>query len=227
MRLRVATFNVHHCQARDGAVDVERTAEAIRATGAQLVALQELDRGLSRSGHTDQPAELARLLEMEMSFWPTLTRQGGEYGIALAAIPAVSDPRYVPLPRLDGEEPRGAIVAAFLGLTVVATHLSTHAGSRRSQVRVLAELARQAPGPTVVMGDLNLGPRSLRLLVDRGFRGAFGHITFPDGIKARQIDHILVSDGARILRSWTVPTEASDHLPLVTDVELADLDRIC
>lgn len=217
VELRVATFNVHHCEGLDGRVDVERIAEVIRSTGAALIALQELDRGLARSGEVDQPAELARLLDMEAAFFPSLQRDGGDYGLALLATPSVSSPAYVPLPRLGTEEPRGAVSALWEGLDVVSTHLSTMASSRRIQTSALGAIAAGSEGACLVLGDLNQAGRSLGALTSRGFTGAFGHRTLPRARLRRQIDHILVR-GAHLERSWTVPTDASDHLPLVADL---------
>src|ERR671914_2109689 len=108
--MRVATFNVHHCEGRDGAVDVARVAEVIRATGAEVVALQELDMGLERTGFTNQPGELAAATGLTVEFHSLLERGDGRYGIALAA-PGRLDSAKVALPRLADEEPRGAVVA--------------------------------------------------------------------------------------------------------------------
>lgn len=215
MSIQVATFNVHHCAGSDGRVDVERTAGVVRRTGAQVIALQELDRNMARSGRLDQPAELARLLEMEIFFWPTLRRQSGEYGIALASVTGWSQARFVTLPRLSAEEPRGAIVARVGPVDVVVTHLSTVRQARRAQTAVLAETALALEGPTVVMGDLNQTERHLGPLLEGGFTGAFGHRTLPRRFPRRQIDHILVAGDAAVERSWTLPTAASDHFPLV------------
>lgn len=220
MRVRVATFNVHHCRGSDGVVDVARTAAVLAEAEADVIALQELDRGLPRSGHADQPAELARLLGMEVRFFPTLERAGGEYGIGIAAAHALVDLRFVPLPRLRQEEPRGAVTAAWLAAHVVATHLSTDRRARRVQLAALAAIARGLEGPVIVMGDLNLGPRALSLFRNLGFSGAFGHGTLARRVPARQIDHILVSPGVKVVDSWTIRTNASDHLPLVADLEL-------
>lgn len=220
MRLRVATFNVHHCEGSDGAVDVARTAAVLAEAEADVIALQELDRNLPRSGHADQPAELARLLGMDVRFFPTLERAGGEYGIGIAAAPALADLRFIPLPQLRQEEPRGVITAAWLGAHVVATHLSTDRRARRVHLAALAAIARGLEGPVVVMGDLNLGPRALSIFRNLGFTGAFSHDTLPRRVPARQIDHILVSPGVEVVASWTIGTDASDHLPLVADLEL-------
>lgn len=217
--LRVATFNVHHCRGLDGVLDVERVARVLRSLDADLIALQELDRGMSRSDGIDQPSELSRRLGTEVLFFPTLRTGTGEYGIGLASLPAVQEPSFVPLPQLGDEEPRGAITARWQGLEVICTHLSTHARSRRIQTSALAAIATGVEGSVLVMGDLNQAQRSLGPLTSRGFRGGFGHRTLPKAALRRQIDHILVR-GARLKRSWTVHTDASDHLPLVAEIEV-------
>lgn len=215
--LRIVTFNVHHCRGLDGVVDVERVARVLRSVEADLIGLQELDRGMPRSGGADQSAELARLLGFDVVFFPTLTRGDGEYGLGLAAPSALEDARFTPLPLLGAEEPRGAITAHWRGLDVVCTHLSTSARTRRIQTAALAALADGLEGPVVALGDLNQAARSLAPLLDAGFRGAFGHRTLPKVRLRRQIDHILVR-GVRLERSWVVQTNASDHLPLVAEI---------
>ena len=218
--LRIATFNVHHCRGLDGVLDVERVARVLRSLDADLVALQELDRGMRRSDGIDQPAVLSSGLGTEIHFFPTLTRGQGEYGIGVASAPAVEEPAFVPLPQLADEEPRGAITARWQGLDVICTHLSTSARTRRLQTSALAAIATGSKRPVVVLGDLNQAQRSLGPLTSRGFSGGFGHRTLPKAAFRRQIDHILVR-GARLERSWTVHTDASDHLPLVAEIEVA------
>jgi endonuclease/exonuclease/phosphatase family metal-dependent hydrolase len=72
--LRVATYNL--LSGRDvrggGRFDLEAAAEAIKALEADVVALQEVDRGLTRSGECDQVAELATRLGRTGIFAPAL-----------------------------------------------------------------------------------------------------------------------------------------------------------
>lgn len=220
--LRIATFNVHHCRGLDGVLDVERVGRVLRALEADLIALQELDRGMRRSEETDQPAELSRVLGAEIAFFPTLQRGEGEYGLGLVATPSIEQPAFVPLPQRGEEEPRGAITARWRGLDVVCTHLSTHPQTRRLQTSALATIATGTDGPALVLGDLNQARSSLAPLTSRGFRGAFGHRTLPRAVFRRQIDHILAR-GVRLERSWTIHTDASDHLPLVAEIGAPDV----
>lgn len=217
--LRIATFNVHHCRGLDGSVNVERTAEVIASLDADLVALQELDRGLPRSGGLDQPGELARCLGLDVIFFPTIQRGEGSYGHGVAARPPMEEATYLPLPQTKSEEPRGVIAGRWRGLSVVCTHLSTSGAARRAQTEALSALAAAAADPVVVLGDLNQPPRSLGALTSKGFHGAFGYRTLPRARLRRQIDHILVR-GAHLERSWTVDTTASDHLALVAEVRV-------
>ena len=51
--LRVLTYNIHHGEVADGKLDVGRIAKVILDSQADLVALQEVDRGVERSMKID------------------------------------------------------------------------------------------------------------------------------------------------------------------------------
>ena len=220
MELTVATFNIHHGEGTDGRLDLERTAAAIAATGAGLIALQELDRGFARSGGVDQPAELAELTGLDIHFFPTVRRGEGEYGIALASSDAlIVEVRT--LPRLGEEEPRGALQASWRGVRVVGVHLATRRAARRLQVpgrgRTGRAIERARPGAR----RFQLDPPRATALAER--RPRRRRRTGPHGAGAgggRRIDHVLAGGGARVMRTWTVSTDASDHVPLVARIEI-------
>src|SRR5207253_1826361 len=82
--LRVMTYNI-----QSGHGDLAGTAAAIRATGAEIVALQEVDvHWAERSAFADQATELGARLGMEVRFAPIYhVAQAGkpprEFGVAL------------------------------------------------------------------------------------------------------------------------------------------------
>jgi endonuclease/exonuclease/phosphatase family metal-dependent hydrolase len=102
----------------------------------------------------------------------------------------------------------------------VATHLSRRPRARAAETAHLSAIAVDAPWPAVVTGDLNQGHGDLRPLRELGFRHDARRPTFPSLLPVRQIDYVLAGPCARVQRSWTLWSLASDHLPLVADVTL-------
>lgn len=71
--MRIATWNLlHGLDVRTGRIDLDVVAAAIAALDVELVAVQEVDRGLARSGGVDQVAELAARLGWHGVFAPAL-----------------------------------------------------------------------------------------------------------------------------------------------------------
>ncbi|MDQ3954862.1 MAG: endonuclease/exonuclease/phosphatase family protein [Actinomycetota bacterium] len=219
---KIATFNIRHGRGLDDAVDLKRTATAIADTGADLIALQELDRGFERSGGIDQPAALQELSGLVVTFWPTVRRAGREYGFAVACEVALAG-EWHDLPRRAEEEPRGAVAVRWRGLHVVATHLSTDRGARRLQTDELLRVASDLPAPVVVVGDLNQGRWGLRGFRRSGFDlgRKTEHTHTPSALRA-QIDFVLAGPGCRLAATTTVTSDASDHVPLLAEVAVPD-----
>ncbi len=82
-RLRVMTYNIHHAEGIDGRLDVKRIVDLICRHGADIVALQEVDRGTERVGQRDLLAELSEATGLHKAFAKTLDYQGGDYGIGI------------------------------------------------------------------------------------------------------------------------------------------------
>ena len=80
---RVMTYNIHHGEGLDGKVDLLRIAQLIKEQSADIVALQEVDKGTERTQRRDFPAELAALTGMTCIFNNNYNYQGGEYGNAV------------------------------------------------------------------------------------------------------------------------------------------------
>jgi endonuclease/exonuclease/phosphatase family metal-dependent hydrolase len=71
--LRIATYNLlHGIDVGTGRIDLGAAAAAIDGLGADVVAVQEVDRGLERTGAVDQVAVLADRLGWHGAFAPAL-----------------------------------------------------------------------------------------------------------------------------------------------------------
>lgn len=231
------TYNIHSCRGSDGRADPGRIAEVIARCAPDIVALQEVDVARARSGGIDQATAIASLLRMDAHFHPALHLAEEKYGDAILTTLPSRLVKAGPLP--SAGEPRGAIrVAVDLGgtdLHVVNTHLGLRRGERMRQAAILLGpgwLGSPQGGRTVLMGDLNAGPRSAayRMLartmadvqVEAGGKPA---PTFPSRFPMLRLDHILVGDGIGVV-SAEVPSDilirgASDHLPLLATLDIA------
>ncbi|MBT8045323.1 MAG: hypothetical protein KJO79_10270, partial [Verrucomicrobiae bacterium] len=81
--LRVLSYNIHHGVGLDGKLDLGRIAKVIRKQNPDLVALQEVDKLVTRSDKTDQAVVLAKYLGLHVVFGKSIDFQGGVYGNAI------------------------------------------------------------------------------------------------------------------------------------------------
>ena len=81
--LKVMSYNIHHGEGIDRRLDLERIAAVIADSGADIVALQELDQSTRRTGGVAQTEVLAHHLGMHHQFAKALHFQGGAYGLAV------------------------------------------------------------------------------------------------------------------------------------------------
>lgn len=110
-----------------------------------------------------------------------------------------------------------AMTTRLGGISFIATHLSVRPGPRDVQMMDLAKRLCDLTPPVVVFGDLNASRRGLGHLAASGLRPGPKHATMSFW---RQVDHILVPPGLGDARFRTAPTDASDHHPLIADLEI-------
>ena len=236
---RVMTYNAHSCVGTDGKLEPGRIAEVIARANPDVVALQELDAGQSRSASVHQPAWLAEQLGMLVHFTPARCCDGGHYGNALLTRHPFSVWSEGGLRRRRDEERAVQwlkIQMPGLELSVINTHLSVHFRDRLLQIEQLlgAEWLAKAEShvPLVVCGDLNSSQfspvyRKLRKdLVDaQRANGKRALPTFPSRMPFFRIDHLFTSRSIQVIRCEvrrdSLSMVASDHLPLLAELSCA------
>lgn len=74
MNIKVMTYNIHHGKRMDKKVDLNRVADVIRRSGADIIGLNEVDKNYSkRSVFMDQIQYLAKELHLYYAYSPSLT----------------------------------------------------------------------------------------------------------------------------------------------------------
>lgn len=233
LTFRVMSYNIHHGEGNDGKIDLEGIARLIKDQGADLVGLQEVDKGVARSARRDMPGELAGLTEMSAFFNSNLEHQGGEYGNAALSRFPIESKANTHFKRVGESEPRGLLqtVVTIRGQKIVfmTTHLDFRPadGERLQNVEEIFRVAETySPLPVILCGDFNDTPGSrVHLRMKERFRDAWESagqgdgFTFSSGQPRRRIDYVWFSKAADLeaSRAWVVSSPASDHMPLLVE----------
>lgn len=238
--VRVMVYNIHAGKDAEGVDNLQRVADVVRDAAADVVLLQEVDRGTRRSGGVDQLDVLARQTGLHGAFGKSLTYQGGDYGIAVLSRWPIVSQRTAPLPvdppqeRSGGAyEPRVALVVTVASpagdLTVVNTHIDASREDRwrRQEIVTVLALADSARGVLLLGGDMNSTPESAvqERVRARGLRDAWAlcgpetdGFTYPADSGVKRIDYLYVAPPAGCARAEVIATRASDHRPLLVEV---------
>jgi endonuclease/exonuclease/phosphatase family metal-dependent hydrolase len=228
--VRLATFNIKNGLCADGSCNPDILVRACCALGADVLALQEVDRDAPRSLRADQTAAVAEHCDLTGLYAPVRRlHQGGEYGNALLAAGQIADVEHMPLPVAPDREARAAVLARVdvdgTALSVAATHLQNRAPRTVREADeqleqlgvVLGALGRRAR-PRALLGDLNMPPTIVEpVLESAGYDVADSELTVPVGAPKLRLDYVAV-DGLRIFSSEVVDADVSDHRALVVEV---------
>lgn len=222
--IRVLNWNIHHGTGMDGVYDLRRIADLIDRSGADLVAIQEVDRHLSsRSNCDDQPQRLAERLNMHVDYAANITdyesdcEKQSRYGTAILTkrkYPILESDHYgLPTPQVEEgayNEPRGlqetTVEIEDSKVRFYTTHLD-HLFERRrmAQVEAILDATTGVSDPQVVTGDFNTVPDSdpIEAMTDE-YVDAFASVgngesyTYPaiytDSAPQKRIDYVFTSD---------------------------------
>lgn len=213
--LTVMTFNIKGGRVSPG--ELGGIASVIRASGADVVLLQEVDQNRRRSGNVDQPAIIASHLGMQSVFGANayITDRGG-YGTAILSRFPIAESGNTHLPNRDGKEQRGLLRANIMvegqRLVVFNTHLDHTSDSlRQAQIGAVMAKVNAYDGAKLLGGDLNAGDGSsvlgaaLATLSDAGASLGASH----DG--GGRVDYLLPNSWLSAGDGDVTPTGLSDH----------------
>ncbi|AJE84192.1 MULTISPECIES: endonuclease/exonuclease/phosphatase family protein [Streptomyces] len=247
--LRVATYNIHAGAGMDNVFDLDRQEAALRALGAEVIGLEEVDvHWDARSQWRDLAGELARRLGMHVYFAPIYSldpaAEGGprrEFGLAVLSRYPITEAHNHAITRLSTQDPDPVpapapgfpeVVVRVRGVPVhvYATHLDYRGDPavRTAQVadtrRLMAEdCDRHGRCPRqILLGDFNAEPTAPELApLWRELTDADpSGPSYPAQDPVKRIDYVAVGEGVRVRDARVVASLASDHLPVVADLRL-------
>ncbi|MFJ3882801.1 endonuclease/exonuclease/phosphatase family protein [Streptomyces sp. NPDC090077] len=201
--------------------DPVRTVRALAASGADVLALQEMSPKATSVYERELDAGYPyRSDTLGVRLWSKHPLTGVE------AVPIMPWTRAV---RATVETPGGpvAVFAAHLASVRVTPDAGFTTVRRNDAARKLAEAVRAEPlARVVVMGDFNgtaedsaLRPVTSQLTSAQREAGAGFGFTWPAAFPVVRIDQILVK-GMSTTSAWTLPATDSDHLPVAASFRL-------
>jgi endonuclease/exonuclease/phosphatase family metal-dependent hydrolase len=233
--LRVMSYNIHHGEGLDKKIDLQRIAKLILDAKADIVGLQEVDRGCERTQKRDLPAELAKLTGMTAHFENNFHFQGGEYGNAVLTRFPIKRAKNTHYKMLRPREQRGVLqlVVDVHGRDVL--FMNTHIDYRPDDAERIMNVAEmktivQAADkmPVILVGDFNATPESRTIANLKSFLtdswelvGKGDGFSYSADKPSKRIDYIWIArSSVEPLKIEVVQSHASDHLPVIAELEL-------
>ncbi|MEX1268099.1 MAG: endonuclease/exonuclease/phosphatase family protein [Balneolaceae bacterium] len=243
--LRVFVYNIHHGRGMDDEINIERIAALIKEKKPHLIALNEVDIGVARSGNIDIMKLLAQKLDMKPVFGKNIDHQGGEYGNGiLTSLPLIAF-KNLHLKKSEEGEQRGLLQAEvdYEGTRIIfmTTHLDHQSDiNRKFAVKQIIKTNENYSRKTVIVaGDFNATPNDKMYSQMRAYftdvweeagEGPGYTIPVPVSSANRRIDYIFYSNynrekdenRLRPLYIEVINSTASDHLPVYAEFELTE-----
>jgi len=223
--LRAATYNIHYGFDDDWNYQLDAMADLIRSEKIDIIALQEVDAGRMTSYMVDNAYYLARTLDMNVTYLPTvehltgiaLLYHGVETSQALQLLPSLQEQTGIIHVQLNIQEQPLHAYAIWMGLSDEDT---------QSQIDAALTFIG-AHTPAVFGGDFNAQyedtiPLTIR---DAGFRDPFTTLgitpppTSPAIEPDSRIDFVWMRD-LNALKAWVPVSIVSDHRMVVAEFGL-------
>lgn len=245
--LRVMSYNIRSCLGPEPKTDIEKVyakvtineiCKVIRESGADIIALNEVDCKTFRAQGLDQIAYISEVTGYFGQFGKTMSHYNGYYGNGLISKYRIISARNHVLSTNDGKymmEPRGMLecqvdVEGSI-INVLTVHFGLKLQERTQAVHYISEFLQNIEGTTILMGDFNLDYETefdemkplLENLKDTAIEtGKAKELkTFTSLNPIKKIDYILVSKDVEVVNTGIIRSSASDHLPIFADIRIA------
>ena len=225
----LASFNICSAHFREGHYtedNLNRLAEQITQSGADVVCLQEVDRGAARSDRVDMPAYLSEHTELKHHYFIKIRDfQGGEYGTAILSRYPITDAKTLNYPVTVATQGTSCGYAVLdvegMPVTVFNTHLSVENEESNTETLcclgdILATLRREEKS-FLCCGDFNTSPKKVSRFIPWVNLAHNGLTTYAD----RSIDHVLYFGKITVANTRTLNTQkdkVTDHNMVLTEV---------
>lgn len=246
MKLRLMTYNIAHGKPmfEDGdTVELEQIANVIRRANADIVVLNEVYGRCEGSAMFPgaQAEKIAAHIGYHCFFGKSIFLWGSQpYGNAILSKYPITEAKITPIPEpvkpyespyYEDRSVCRCVVDVFEDgkirqIAVYASHYGLSPAEHRCAVETSTSLIMNEKLPHVFMGDLNMTPDCdimkplFDCMTDTAPFIEGDSFTFPASAPDRKIDYIFTSSDFSPISAKVLKTMASDHRPIVCDIEL-------
>ena len=228
----LASFNIcsaHFQKGRYTDDNLASLAVCINRSGADVVCIQEVDRGAARSNQVDMPVRLSEMTGLVHNYFIKIRNfQGGEYGTAILSRYPIQEAETINYPVKIATQGTscGYVVLDVDGtsVTVYNTHLSVENEESNTETLtclgdILKEHIESNKGAFLCCGDFNTSPEKVSTYIPWVTLAHNGLTTYAD----RSIDHILYIEPIIVANTRIMDTQVdrtTDHNMVLTDVTI-------
>lgn len=227
--ITVMSYNIHHGADKDEKLQLAAMGAFIKASGADIIGLQEVDSVCTRSGGVDQMKELGRITDMYYAFVRHYAYQGGAYGMGILSRYPITDASNKRMSLLKSKSPSTAMISALIGISkkkqirFASAHFALDDSSRKVQAHEAVRYLAADPYPVILTGDLNATPEAPEIqYLQSFFTGTDPKqiMTYPAPVATKKIDYILVrkKNLVRVKKHVVPQNSLSDHLPVAATI---------
>ena len=226
--ITVMTYNIHRGINKDNKLDLDGIAEVIKSSGADVIALQEVERFSVRTKFQDQIGYIADKLSMQYVFGESVNILNGQYGNAILSKYPIEGYEVRELPT-EGEK-RTLLKARLSVFGNKISFYNTHLGLKQSERDMQIEEILRITGDDnnfILAGDFNakvdkLGAITENLKDCASYGNNDSKVTFENEGLSERIDYIFASRVFEI-KAYDVPiSDASDHYPVISILKFKD-----
>jgi len=217
------SFNIRHGVDHRGKESLRSIIEEIKNSKAHIIALQEVDYYMPRSGFKNQAREIASALGFHYVYGETINVLGIKYGNAIISAYPIIEHQNIKLYSSSLE--KRAILKAKVSIDgdiyhILNAHLGLNRKERQRQIEEINAILENLEGNVILMGDFNEQPYipGSQLisdkLVDTAIIKQKEHLNtyaFYSELPNTRIDRIYVSSNIEVIDHFVMPSKTSDH----------------
>lgn len=224
--MRIASYNIHKAVGIDWRRDPERIVDVLEELNADIVVLQEADRRVGARAGVLSRGRLARDLGYELADLSVRPKSHGWHGNAVLHRNGmqIAKTDRIDIPTVEA---RGAVSVRFSNpdIEIIGAHLGLTPGMRRKQMAALSARIKNTAHPVVIAGDFNEWKQNISVFDGIGEMVTPG-LSFRASRPVAALDRFVLKGPVSHIFSYVHKSDlamrASDHLPVIMDIELLE-----